>query len=115
MSDSIEVKIHGQLFRLRVEANTAYVKELAVYVDGIMEKMARQSKTPSTDRLAIMAAMRIADNLFQMKEQLQQPVANSNSLKETDPLDQMNQRIQRMITSGDQLLHELGLSTKGSF
>ncbi|MBF0158108.1 MAG: cell division protein ZapA [Magnetococcales bacterium] len=111
MADSIDVTIHGQLFRLRLEANSAYVRELAGYVDSVMDKMARQSRSPSSDRLAIMAALRIADSLFQAKEQMQQMQQVQPSDRADDgasqELHQINQRIGRMVAAGQAVLQEL--------
>ncbi|MBF0124114.1 MAG: cell division protein ZapA [Magnetococcales bacterium] len=113
MADSIDVTIHGQLFRLRVEANSAYVRELAGYVDGVMGKMARQSRNQSTDRLAIMAALRITDSLFQVKEQVQMQVQQQvpgrveASSMQDGQMEQVNQRIQRLVAASEQVLREL--------
>jgi cell division protein ZapA len=94
MSDSVEVSVHGQVFKLRTEASPEYVKDLSDYVNGIMDRMVRQSRTPSTDRIAVMAALRIADALFQAREQAQE-VANS-----------MDARIRALIDATDRLLAE---------
>ena len=92
MSDFIEVRIHGQLFKLRAGEEKEYVQELAAYVDNVMQTLARQSNTISTERLAIMTALNVTDALFQQKRRAE------GSVKTAD------ERIDRLITLSDHLL-----------
>ncbi|MEO5355059.1 MAG: cell division protein ZapA [Magnetococcus sp. XQGC-1] len=92
MSDFIEVRIHGQLFKLRAGEEKEYVRELAAYVDNVMQTLARQSNTISTERLAIMAALNVTDTLFQQTRRAEGAVKTAD------------ERITRLITLSDQLL-----------
>lgn len=92
MSEFIEVRIHGQLFRLRAGEDKAHVQELAAYVDTVMQTLARQSTTVSTERLAIMAAINVADTLFQQQRR------TAEAGKAAD------ERMTRLITLSDRLL-----------
>ncbi|MBF0401566.1 MAG: cell division protein ZapA [Magnetococcales bacterium] len=92
MSDFIEVRIHGQLFRLRAGTEEAYVRSLAAYVDDVMKTISRQSNTVSTERLAIMAALNVTDTLFQ-----QQRRAEGDTKA-------VHERITRLVTLSDRLL-----------
>lgn len=92
MSDFIEVRIHGQLFRLRAGTEEAYVRSLAAHVDDVMKTIARQSNTVSTERIAIMAALNVTDTLFQQNRRAE------SSAKAVD------ERITRLITLSDRLL-----------
>jgi cell division protein ZapA len=71
MSDSgrvIPVEIHGQRYPIRSSLEPEYVARLASYVD---EKMrAAGESTPSADslRLAVLAALNIADELFRCRD-----------------------------------------------
>ena len=71
MSDSgrvIPVEIHGQRYPIRSSLEPEYVARLASYVD---EKMrAAGESTPSGDslRLAVLAALNIADELFRCRD-----------------------------------------------
>jgi cell division protein ZapA len=71
MSDSgrvIPVEIHGQRYPIRSSLEPEYVARLASYVD---EKMrAAGEATPSSDslRLAVLAALNIADELFRCRD-----------------------------------------------
>ncbi len=94
MSDFIEVRIHGQLFKLRAGTEKEYVQELAGYVDHAMESAFKNSKSASTERVAIMAALNIADTLFQQRRQIEM---------ETKSVDE---RINRLVTQGGRLLED---------
>ncbi len=96
MSHSIEVKIQGDTYRLRAEADENYVRELAEYVDEVMRSTAggMDMRTRARDRVATMAAIQIADSYFQAKKKLE-------SQQQVD-----EQRIQNLILKADQLLGE---------
>ncbi len=71
MSDSgrvIPVEISGQRYPIRSSLDPEYVARLAIYVD---EKMrAAADSTPNGDalRLAVIAALNIADELFRCRD-----------------------------------------------
>ncbi|MBF0448964.1 MAG: cell division protein ZapA, partial [Magnetococcales bacterium] len=66
MSELVEVHIRGHRIRIRTGADTnkEYIREVAHYVDEVMEELMDQSTGSSYDRIAVMAAIRIADSLF---------------------------------------------------
>ena len=57
----INVEIHGQQYPIRTALDPAYVAELAEYVDGKMRAAARETTAGDTLKLAILAALNIAD------------------------------------------------------
>jgi cell division protein ZapA len=64
----ISVEIHGQRYPIRSSLDQDYVLRLATYVDQKMG--AAVESTPGGDslRLAVLAALNIADELFRMRE-----------------------------------------------
>jgi len=64
----IPVEIHGQRYPIRTVLEPDYVSRLAGYVDEKMRAAAQQ--TPSSDslRLAVLAALNIADELFRCRD-----------------------------------------------
>jgi cell division protein ZapA len=64
----VSVKIRGQRYPIRSSLDASYVNVLATYVDEKM-KVASES-TPSGDslRLAVLAALNIADELFRCQD-----------------------------------------------
>ena len=64
----VPVEIHGQKYPIRSTLDPEYVARLALYVD---EKIrAAADATPSSDslRLAVLAALNIADELFRCRD-----------------------------------------------
>ena len=61
MKTLIEVEIYGQTFTVTSEDEAAYVRSLAAYVDRAMHQAGEHSKTIVPLRVAIMAALGIAD------------------------------------------------------
>ena len=64
----LSVEIHGQRYPIRSSLDPEYVLRLAAYVD--QKIAAAADSTPSGDslRLAVLAALNIADELFRMRE-----------------------------------------------
>ena len=57
----VQVEIFGQIYNLRAEGDASDVQSLAAYVDGKMREVATQTKTVDSLRVAILAALNIAD------------------------------------------------------
>ncbi|HWF84063.1 MAG TPA: cell division protein ZapA [Vicinamibacterales bacterium] len=71
MSESdrvISVDIQGQRYPIRSELDPDYVTRLAVYVDDKMRAAADSTPTGDTLRLAVLAALNIADELFRCRD-----------------------------------------------
>ncbi len=61
------VEIMGREYRIRGAADEQYVREVARYVDAKLREVSQGSSLPASDRVAILAAMNIADELFQLR------------------------------------------------
>lgn len=61
MKGPIEVEIFGQTFTLTSDDEEGYVREVAAYVDQKMQQVVTTTKTVATLRVAILAALNIAD------------------------------------------------------
>jgi cell division protein ZapA len=70
MSDpkNVSVEIFGQRYPIRAALDPEYIRRLAAYVDGKIR--AAGDSAPSSDpvRLAVLAALNIADELFRHLE-----------------------------------------------
>ncbi len=62
VSSSIRVEIYDQTYHLR-GSDPEYVQKLAEYVDNKMRQVAAQTATVDSLRLAVLAALNIADEL----------------------------------------------------
>jgi cell division protein ZapA len=73
MSESrvVHVEIHGQRYPIRSGLDPEYVAELASYVDEKMRLAARESQAGDTLKLAVLAALNIADEFFRASDEVQ--------------------------------------------
>jgi cell division protein ZapA len=67
MSQSIKVQIFGQTFSIQGDLEEAYVQKLAAYVNQKMSAIAEMTPTVDTQKIAVMAALAIADELHALK------------------------------------------------
>lgn len=68
MKKEIRLEIYGQTYSVAGELDPAYLEQLARTVDAKMRALARQTDTLDTRRLAVLAALNLADELLQLKE-----------------------------------------------
>jgi len=59
------VLIFGQEYKIRGFEDRRYVERVAGYVDEKMRELAENSSSLAPERLAVLAALNIADELFQ--------------------------------------------------
>ena len=66
---SVTVEVAGQKLTLRTGAGEEYLHALAAFVNEKIAEVKNSTRTFSTHALAILAALNIADELFQAREQ----------------------------------------------
>jgi cell division protein ZapA len=71
-SGSVRVEIFDQVYNLR-GSDSEYILKLAEYVDGKMRAVSEQTATVDSVRLAVLAALNIADEYHLLKRRLQAP------------------------------------------
>ena len=64
-----QVDIFGQSYTLRSDDDSAYIQELASFVDGRMREIADSSSTVDSLKVAILAALNVADELHQLRRE----------------------------------------------
>jgi cell division protein ZapA len=64
----VPVFIQGQRYPIRSTLDPAYIAELAAYVDEKMKAAAESATAHDTLRLAVLAALNIADEMFRCRE-----------------------------------------------
>lgn len=74
-SNATTVEIFGREYKIK-GADDGYIRDIAKYVDEKMKEVSRGTTLPSQDRLAILAAMHIADELFQYKRESSDTLTN---------------------------------------
>lgn len=68
MTRTVEVEIYGQRYSVKGEGDAIYIKKLAAYVDDQMQRVAKGMKSSTPTKLAVLAAINIAHQLFQAEE-----------------------------------------------
>lgn len=66
---STQIEIFDQSYNIKGALDDDYVEELAAYVDQKMRGIYNNSRTVDNLKVAVMAALNIADELFQERNQ----------------------------------------------
>lgn len=67
VSRVVTVEIQGLRYPIRSDLDEAYVIELARYVDGKMARSGQEVPTGESLKIAVLAALNIADELFRCR------------------------------------------------
>jgi cell division protein ZapA len=65
----VTVEISGQRYPIRTHLDPAYVADLAAYVERKMQLAVRESPAGDTLKIAVLAALNIADECFRAREE----------------------------------------------
>ena len=65
----VSVEINGLRYPIRSHLDAAYVADLAAYVERKMQLAARESPAGDTLKIAVLAALNIADECFRAREE----------------------------------------------
>jgi cell division protein ZapA len=89
---SVRVEIFDQVYNLR-GSDADYILKLAEYVDGKMRAVSEQTATVDSVRLAVLAALNIADEYHLLKRRLETPLpdARQRASKLASALDEVLQ------------------------
>jgi cell division protein ZapA len=68
MDTKIQVEIYGQSYFIKAGADPEYIKNVARYVDLKMREIASGSPTVDSLKIAVLAALNITDEFFQLKK-----------------------------------------------
>ena len=95
-SGSVRVEIFDQVYNLR-GSDADYIIQLAEYVDGKMRAVSEQTATVDSVRLAVLAALNIADEYHLLKRRLEppSPEARQRASKLASALDEVLQDSRR--------------------
>jgi len=64
----IEIKILGQTYTVKTDAEEDYIHEVARYVNEKMDEVLKKTRSVSTLNVAILTALNIADDLLKERE-----------------------------------------------
>lgn len=68
MTKTTYVEIYGQRYAIRGEADEDYIRRLASLVDGQMRHLAEGLSTTTPSKLAVLAAVNLAHQLFEAEK-----------------------------------------------
>jgi len=64
---AVHVEIFGQTYAVQAGGEPGYVEQLAGFVDGQMREVSRAAGAVDSVRIAVLAALNIADELFRAR------------------------------------------------
>ena len=91
----VETRIYDNDYVITGEASIDYISRVSGYVDSRMKELSRAFPEASITKLAILTAVNIADEFFQLKE---------NPSKESSPTVELEERARKLIVLLDKSL-----------
>jgi cell division protein ZapA len=91
----VETRIYDNDYVITGEATEDYINRVSGYVDSRMKELSRAFPEASSTKLAILTAVNIADEFFQLKE---------NPSKEGSPTVELEERARKLIVLLDKSL-----------
>ena len=92
MTSSKKIKIYGKTYSLKSSSSEVDAEEVAAYVDSRMKELAIARSKTSTLDLAILAALNIAQELMELKNQ-----ANSRQEVEGEKIQQLVEALDKEL------------------
>ncbi len=86
----VSVEIQGLRYPIRSDLPEAYVVRLASYVDAKMERASNELPTGESMKIAVLAALNIADELFRCREG--DPTVHTEFLRRAGELERLVDR-----------------------
>jgi cell division protein ZapA len=71
-SATVKIEIYDQSYNVNADGNEEYLKELATYVDGKMRSIAESTHMVDSLKVAVLAALNIADETFTLRQRQQE-------------------------------------------
>ncbi|MGA3326272.1 MAG: cell division protein ZapA [Terriglobia bacterium] len=88
---SIRVVIYDQEYFMRGDLNQEYIQKLAQFLDTKMRSIAERTRTVDTLRVAMLAALNVADEYHQLKARYEEVTQHMDQKvgEYTDALDEI--------------------------
>src|SRR5437660_11816298 len=107
-SETIRVEIYDQSYTVRSDGDPDYLKQLAEYVDQRMREISSGTLTVDSRKVAILAALYIADELHQLRKMHEQ--ADAQLATRSAECSEMLDRLLKIPRSFDQSASALSFS-----
>ena len=79
----VHLEIFGQAYAVRGGEDPGYVEKLAAYVDEQMKEVSRSSGAVDSLRIAVLAALNIADERFSLRKHVEEADSRVRAAGET--------------------------------
>jgi cell division protein ZapA len=99
-SPTIRVEIYNQTYNIRSDGDTEYIIQLAEFVDSRMREISSGTLTVDSLKVAILAALHIADELHRLKNMHEQ--ADSQLAARSSECAEMLDRLLKVRTTLEQ-------------
>lgn len=99
-SPTIRVEIYNQTYNIRSDGDTEYIIQLAEFVDSRMREISSGTLTVDSLKVAILAALHIADELHRLKNMHEQ--ADSQLAARSSECAEMLDRLLKVRSTVDQ-------------
>src|SRR6478672_1362502 len=97
---TVRVEIYNQTYNIRSDGDTEYIIQLAEFVDSRMREISSGTLTVDSLKVAILAALHIADELHRLKNMHEQ--ADSQLAARSSECAEMLDRLLKVRTTLDQ-------------
>lgn len=95
MADKNQITVYGKTYNIKTDLSGVNPQDLADYVDEKMHALSSGKTKPSTIDLAILTALNIAGELFEIKETVKQETAQKKSGRKEE--DQKARHLVQMV------------------
>ena len=95
MTDKSQITVYGKTYNIKTDLSGVKPQDLADYVDKKMHELSGGSAKPSAVDLAILTALNIAGELFEIKEAAKQEMTQKKSSQKNE--DQKARHLVQMV------------------
>jgi len=68
LTKTIDVEIYGQRYAINGDADEGYIRRLAHFIDDQMRRVAEGMNTTTPSRLAVLTALNLAHQIFELEK-----------------------------------------------
>jgi cell division protein ZapA len=103
------VIILGRDYKIRTTEGEDFVREVAAYVDGMMNRISSKMSAGTTSQIAVLAALNIAEELFRERRNGHAPAPMGDDIEHVDVNDRVLALIHRLdeLTEGSNASGEI--------
>ncbi|MEE8206031.1 MAG: cell division protein ZapA [Nitrospinaceae bacterium] len=95
MTDKSQITVYGKTYNIKTDLSAVNPQDLADYVNDKMHELSSSKTKPSTIDLAILTALNIAGELFEVKETAKQEMTQKKSGQKEE--DQKARHLVQMV------------------